>query len=159
MEDLLKVLAGALAALGVTGAFAGWLYAHPEKAEKWVALSYLWGSTIFRFAHRQYVKHDLQGRVNEFTRSLWKEAPFLAARRLRVELTDGQVDRVAFLNEDAVFLRLRRSDPADTNFVHGAYMFVATSLLAATSGTSLCHSVRHLMFSSQRSCWSKRERQ
>ena len=65
MEDLLKVLAGALGTLGVGGAALGWLYAHPEKAEKWIALTYLWGSTVFRFTHRQYVKHDLQGRAGK----------------------------------------------------------------------------------------------
>jgi hypothetical protein len=66
--------------------------------------------------------------VNDFARGLSKEAPFLAASRVSVEWTQ-EVDRKAFFEGDRVILRLRRHDRDDANFVHGAYMFVATSLL------------------------------
>lgn len=108
------------------------LIRNPEKIDKWIALIFRWLNSvkfIFRFAHKQYIRHDLQGRVNEFTKGLSKEAPFLASTRIRVELIASNITRESFLKDGQVILRLRRDDTEDLNFTHGAYMFVSTSLL------------------------------
>jgi hypothetical protein len=109
------------------------LLLHPEKVDKWCAL--LWRlltafGTLFRGAHKQYVRRDLQGRINEFARGLAKDAPFLASTRVQIEWTDEDITRKGFLEDGNVILRLKRNDTDQTNFVHGAYMFVSTSLLA-----------------------------
>lgn len=39
------------------------------------------------------------------------------------------MNRASFLAQNNVVLRLRRDDPNDLNFVHGAFLFVSTSLL------------------------------
>jgi hypothetical protein len=129
VERLLLLLGGG-ASVGVVIAIL--LLLNPEKVEIWSSM--LWRAlskigTFFKSAHKQYVKHDLQGRLNEFSKSLLREAPFLAATRAQVEWTGSEVTRKGFLEEGQVILRLRRDDPEDTNFVHGAYMFVSTSLL------------------------------
>ena len=105
---------------------------NPEKVEKWSAL--LWRALsnleiVFKGAHKQYLKHNLQGRLNEFTGELASQAPFLAKTRVAVEWVDSDVTRRSFLDEGKVILRLRRHDSQETNFVHGAYMFVSTSLI------------------------------
>jgi hypothetical protein len=108
------------------------LIRNPEKVDKWLALLLRLLNRlgyIFKFAHRQYVKHDLQGRVNEFAKELTQDAPFIASTRIRVELAEGSITRKSFLEKGEVILRLRREDPDELNFVHGAYMFVSTSLL------------------------------
>jgi hypothetical protein len=111
------------------------LLLHPEKVDKWCALLWRLASafgTLFRGAHKQYVRLDLQGRLNEFARGLEKDAPFLASTRVQIEWTDQDVTKKGFLDEGNVILRLKRNDTEQTNFVHGAYMFVSTSLLAKT---------------------------
>jgi hypothetical protein len=130
--ELVKQILAWLGGLSTTGLILVYLLLHPEKIEKWSSL--LWRflnnfGTLFRFAHKQYVKHDMQSRVNEFARGLSKEAPFLATKRVRVEWIEPDVTRDGFLQDDQVVLRLRRDDPEDLNFVHGAYMFVSSSLL------------------------------
>ncbi len=105
---------------------------HPEKVEIWSALIAKALSRIkvwFRGAHKHYVKHELQGRVNEFTSKVSKQAPYLGATKCRVEWETGDTDKKAFLEGDEVIIRLRREDPDDMNFVHGAYHFVSTALL------------------------------
>jgi hypothetical protein len=104
----------------------------PEKIEKWSAL--LWKilskiGGIFRFAHKTYVKHDLQGRVNGFVRKLKKTVPLIGDERLRIEWVDPSTPRKSFMDKGQVVLRLRREDPHDQNFIHGAYLFVSETLL------------------------------
>lgn len=104
----------------------------PEKIEKWSAL--LWKvlsglGSAFRFAHKKYVKHDLQGRVNGFVRKLRKDIPAITEEHLRIEWIDPSTPRKSFMDKGQVVLRLRRDDPEDHNFIHGAYLFVSEMLL------------------------------
>ena len=79
--------------------------------------------------HRRQVTHELQGRVNDFLRRLRKAIPNFDPPKLKLEWIDPNEDRKAFFDRDAVVLRLRRTDPEDLNLVHGAYLFVAETLL------------------------------
>lgn len=133
MDDIVKYLLASLGGFSLAGVMLLLLLLNPEKIEKWSAL--LWHllngfGTLFKGAHKQYVKHDLQGRVNEFAKGLSGDAPFLAGSRVQIEWMDSEVTKRSFLHEGKVILRLRRDDPEDINFVHGAYMFVSTSLVA-----------------------------
>lgn len=104
----------------------------PEKIETWSALLWKWLSKLggaFRFAHKRYVKHDLQGRVNSFVKDLRKQVPGLAQTKLRIDWVDPSIERKTFIAADQLVLRLRRDDPADHNFIHGAYLFVSDMLL------------------------------
>lgn len=124
-----------LAALGIFGLPAIIIAAvvmHPDKVEKWAAL--FWKllarfKDVFRGAHKTYLRHDLQGRVNDFVKRIRKSVPDLPDERLVVEWVDPNTERSAFLDGGKVVLRLRRNDPEDHNFMHGAYLFVSTSLL------------------------------
>lgn len=105
----------------------------PEKIEIWSSLLWKAASSVkyfATFAHKRYVKHDLQGRVNKFTRDLSEEAPYLADKQVRVQWTEApDVNRKGFLRDGQVIVRLRRDDPQEANFVHAAYLVVSTSLL------------------------------
>lgn len=134
----MSALLATLAALGVGGGgltiFAVfYLLFYPEKIEIWSSLLWKAASNIKRFttfAHKRYLKHDLQGRVNEFTKGLSEEAPYLASKRVEVQWTEPpDVTRQGFLQDGHVIVRLRRDDPQESNFVHAAYMIVSSSLL------------------------------
>ncbi len=128
MTEALKDLAVALAGASVPLIVIVVLLLNPEKAQIWGSMLWKLLSLVWSGAHRTYVRLDLEGRLNDFARKLGTDAPYLAGSRVKVEFTDG-MDRKAFFDGDRVVLRLRRDDPDDSNFVHGAYLFVATSLL------------------------------
>src|SRR5438552_333653 len=132
MDGLLGILKYALPRAGPVVLLLLALLFFPEKIEAWSAL--LWKllnrfGRLFKGAHRRYVKHDLQGRVNDFVKSLRREVPAIGATKLRLEWVDPSVPRKSFIENETVVLRLRRNDPADQNFVHGAYLFVSGMLL------------------------------
>lgn len=104
----------------------------PEKVEKWVAMFWYFLSrlgTLFDFAHKRAVKLDIQGGLNDYVKKISKEIPQISKFKVEVELVDEPLSKKNFLEDDKVILRLRRNDPYETNFVHGAYLFVSTSLL------------------------------
>ena len=105
------------------------LFFAPDKVEKWLALILKWLAHFMRAAHKHYVKHDLQGRVNDFVASLKGKLPSLPSEKLRIEWIDPNTSRKAFIEGDHVVIRLRREDPEDQNFIHASYMFVSESLL------------------------------
>ena len=104
----------------------------PEKIEKWSAL--LWKAIKYfgilsRKARKKYIKHDLQGRVNDFVRHLRKSTPELPKEKLAIEWVDTDMERKSFIEGGNVVLRLHSSDSKDHNFVHAAYLYISTALL------------------------------
>ena len=105
---------------------------NPEKIEIWSAL--FWKALnacggILKFAHKNYLKHDLQGRVNHFIRGIKIQIPDLGREKLRIEWVDPSTDRQSFIADGKVVVRLRREDPQDHNFVHASYYYVSGMLL------------------------------
>lgn len=134
-KELATIVAALLVGVTPLTALVVLLLFFPEKIEKWSAL--LWKilsnfGTLFRFAHKRYVKHDLQGRVNEFVRHLRRQVPTLGAERLAIEWIDAKDDRKSFFADGRLVLRLRRDDPHNHNFIHGAFLFVSGALLHRT---------------------------
>jgi hypothetical protein len=133
MDDIARdILLALLGALPLTVVLLLLLLFFPEKIEKWSALFWKVLSKLgnaFRFAHKKYVKHDLQARVNGFVRKLRKGIPAISEERLRIEWIDPATPRQSFIDKGQVVLRLRRDDPDDHNFIHGAYLFVSEMLL------------------------------
>jgi hypothetical protein len=106
---------------------------NPEKVQIWASM--IWKLLdkcrfVFRSAHKQYVKYDIQGRINNFIVKISTDAPYLLSNKVKLEwVNSNEINRNSFLQNDEVIIHLRREDPEDQNFIHGAYLFVSTSLL------------------------------
>lgn len=120
------------------------LFLHPSEADKWRSI--IWNllakiPTIFRSAKKQYIRFDLQGRLNSFSRRAAHEAPFVSTTRVAIEYVAPDLSREAFLADGRVVLRLREEDHDERNFMFGAYFYVSTVLL---------HKVKRYISKSQR---------
>jgi hypothetical protein len=107
----------------------------PDKIEKWSALLWKFLSSIgilCRFARKRYIKHDLQGRVNDFVKRLGKKTAGSFKDRLELDWVSSETKRSAFLADGRVVLRLRSDDPHDFNFVHASYLYITKCLLKKT---------------------------
>jgi hypothetical protein len=137
MEDILHTFFLALlAGGGLVSVVAAYiiikLVTNPDLVEKWASiinkiLADL--GVLVNKTHRNYVKFDIQSRINLFTKELADKAPYLEDSSVKIEWIDAETDREAFLNNGNVVIRLRRNDPQDINFVHGAYWTVSAKLL------------------------------
>lgn len=126
------IIAFLLGTFGSGAAIAILIFLNPNKVEQWgsiigYSLSKLGG--VFNSLHKTAVKLDLQGYINDYVSEFSKDLPFLESKKVKVEFVDQTISRKSFLEDGAVVLRLRKDDPDELNFVHGAYLFVSTSLL------------------------------
>lgn len=129
MDAILKVLLPSLTPVVVLLLLLLFI---PEKIETWSALLWKWLSRfkrLFKHAHKRYVKHDLQGRVNSFVKKLRAQVPGVAEAKMQIEWVDSEIERKAFIDQGQLVIRLRRDDPTDRNFIHGTYLFVSEMLL------------------------------
>jgi hypothetical protein len=145
MDQITSALLGAVASLGVLGVILIYFLMHPEKLETWASILWRLASRapgLVRTAQRRYVQFDLQGRINNFTRDVGDDAPYLAEKKVEVRWVEPEkTTKEAFLAGGKVVVRLRATDDNDLNFVRAAYLFVATSLL---------HNVKRYISPSQR---------
>lgn len=107
----------------------------PEKIEKWSALLWKLLAAIKGFsrsARKQYIKHDLQGRVNDFSKRMRQRTPGTFPEKLELKWVDASTPRSSLLSDGRILLRLRAHDPEDHNFVHASYLYVSRCLLRKT---------------------------
>ena len=119
-----KLVLWSVTLLTPVGALLALLLFFPEKIEKWSALLWKvigWCGILSRKAKKKYVKHDLQGRMNDFVKHLRKSTPELPNEKLSVEWVDTSMARKSFIEGGNVVLRLHSSDFRDHNFVHAAF--------------------------------------
>lgn len=134
-DSVLEILKPVLIGLPPAAVLLILLLFFPEKIEKWSAL--LWKAVgaiggIFRSARKKAIKHDLQGRVNDFVKRLRKKVPGSFNDKLILEWVDPGTAKSALLADGRIVLRLRSNDPQDHNFVHATYLYVSRCLLSKT---------------------------
>ncbi len=118
-----------LSSFGTGTLFGIFVFLNIEKVEKWLAfIGYAIGK-IIKSANKKSVKLDLQGCINDYVKSVSKITPTLETQKIKIELVDENTKITSIMSDGTVILRLRKDDPFDLNFVHGAYLFVSTSLL------------------------------
>jgi hypothetical protein len=132
LKETLKII---LCSIPPAVVFAILLLFFPEKIEKWSAL--LWKclaniKALSRSARKQYIKHDLQGRVNDFSKRMRQRTPGLFPEKLDLEWVDASTPRSSLLADGRILLRLRAHDPEDHNFVHASYLYISRCLLRKT---------------------------
>ena len=132
MEDIKNILLFILGTVTPTGVVICLILFFPEKLETWSSIFWKFLSIfgrLFKSAHKKYVVHDLQGRVNSFIKDLKKHTSAFGDEKLKIEFVGNEISKGAFIEENKIVLRLKRNDPDDHNFVHGAYLFISKSLL------------------------------
>ncbi len=101
---------------------------NPEKIEKWAAIFWKILQVIpllWAYANKKYVKHDIQGRVNDFAKRLRKLAPALPNVGVRIEWSENRTSRKAFLDKGEVLICMPKADREAVNFVNAAMMFIS----------------------------------
>lgn len=128
IEIVAYLLGGGLS----TGFLLIYLLAYPEKIEKLSAL--FWGlihrlGWFAKFAHKKYVKHDIQSHINDFVRRRTREMPGFYAKGVKLKWTGPETSKEAFLQNDQVVITISSEKSGAANIATATYMFVSTSLL------------------------------
>jgi len=114
--------------IGAFGVIIYWLI-HPEVVEKWAVLIYRVGYFISKHGSKKIVKHDIQGRINEFSKLLGKEIANWEPVGINVEWVKTDETATDFFRNNKLVIRMRHHSDQDKNFVMAAMVFISKSVL------------------------------
>jgi len=102
---------------------------YPEKAEKLSVLLYKILYAIFKLGEKQIVTHDIQGRVNEFSKTLSKEIANVEPVGIKLQwISDTQTPK-QFFDRNKLVIRMRHHDSQDKNFINASMVFISSAFL------------------------------
>ncbi len=108
------------------------LLLYPEKVEKWSVM--LWKVIYFLFkkGEKQIITHDIQGRVNEFSKSLKKEIHNFEPIGIKIQWVTEKEEPSEFFKENRLIIRMREHTDQNKNFVYASMAFISKALLTKT---------------------------
>ena len=129
VEDIARYV---VSAFGGAGLILLLLFLNPEKVEKWSVI--LWKVIYFLFkkGEKKIVAHDIQGRVNEFCKSLKKEIANFSPVGIRIQWVTEKETPAEFLKENRLMIRMRQHTDQNKNFVYASMAFISNTLLTKT---------------------------
>lgn len=108
------------------------LFFSPEKVEKWSVM--LWKVIYFliKRGEKKIVAHDIQGRVNEFSKSLKKEIANFEPVGISIQWVTEKENPSEFFKENRLIVRMREHTDQNKNFVYASMVFISKVLLTKT---------------------------
>ena len=106
-----------------------YLLLFPEKAEKITVLLYRLIFKVFKLGEKQIITHDIQARVNEFSKKLSKEIANVEPVGVKVQwISDTQTPK-KFFDGNKLVIRMRHHDSQDKNFINASMVFISSVFL------------------------------
>ena len=87
---------------------------------------------IIKKGEKKIIAHDIQGRVNEFSRSLKKEITNFEPVGINIQWVTEKEAPSEFFKEDRLIIRMRQHADQNKNFVYASMVFIARVLLTKT---------------------------
>ena len=106
-----------------------WLVNNPDKAEKlfaWICRAFRW---ISKTAEHQYVKYNVQAKVNGFVMLIKKNLPSYNVRTVKLEWVNPNTTQEQFVNANQLVIRMHKSTVPNRDIVNATVAFVSHSLL------------------------------
>lgn len=129
IEELLKYI---IPFFGGGGLVLFILFFFPEKVEKWSVM--LWKIIYFliKRGEKRIVAHDIQARVNEFSKSLKKEITNFEPVGISIQWVSDKETPAEFFKENKLTIRMRQHADQNRNFVYASMIFISKTLLRKT---------------------------
>lgn len=121
-----------LPSLGVGGLMILIAFLFPEKIEKWSVLLWKVINFIFKKGEKKIIAHDIQGRVNEFSKSLEKKITTFEPVGISIQWITEKESPSEFFKKNRLIIRMRQHDDQNKNFVYASMVFISKALLTKT---------------------------
>lgn len=102
---------------------------HPEKLEKICALINKVFRSVWKGAEKNFVKYDIQFRVNSFVSDLLDKVPNLTPSMVKIEWIELNQTPEEFTHSGNLVLRMHKSNNQNKNVVNATFNYISYSLL------------------------------
>ncbi len=126
METVIRYV---LAIFGSSGFILLIIFLNPQKAEIWASIFWKLLRTFFKKAEKKYIQHDIQGRINDYNRILGKEVKNYEPTGIKISWIEESERQTSFFKDNAIIIRLRKSENQNRNFVFASLTFISQVVL------------------------------
>lgn len=126
LTELSKILSGPIIVIVV---IVYLLLKYPEKVEKWLSLLLRFFYFITRKGGRKIVALDIQGRINEFSKSLKSELPNFTPIGVKLHWITEKETPSEFISKNRLVIRMREHPNQNKNFVNASMVFISKIFL------------------------------
>ncbi len=106
------------------------IFLFPEKAQKWGSLLCRLIYAVVRRGQKKIVALDIQGKVNEYVRSLRKESSNLAPVGISIQWVTEREEPRSFFTENRLVIRMRHHSDQHKNLVYAIMVFISRVMLS-----------------------------
>lgn len=102
---------------------------YQEEIQKWSVLFWKFVRFFWKKAEKKIVSNDIEGRVNEFTKSLKKEVTNFEPVGVQVQWVEEGESPSEFFSNGRLIIRMREHRDQNKNFVYASMVFVSKVVL------------------------------
>ncbi|HNW97991.1 MAG TPA: hypothetical protein PKK00_06235 [Bacteroidales bacterium] len=106
-----------------------YLIRHPETLEKWASIFYRVTKYLLNKGEYQYVKYDIQSKVNSYSNKLSKDIPNLSPSNIVIHWINENQTREQFIKNNAFIIRMHKSVNQNKNLVNASMAYISGVLL------------------------------
>lgn len=108
----------------------GYYLKNPEKFEKLVALITKFAAFISNKFDRTYIKYDLQGKINDYLKTVSKKVKHIDIRKINVNWIDVKSQNPEnYVKDGELIIRLHKSENQNKNIVNASIAFISYAFL------------------------------
>lgn len=103
---------------------------NPEKFEKWVALISQFLKFISKKFDRTYIKYDLQGKINDYLKTVSKKVKHIDINKINIQWVDIENQTPEnYIKNGELIIRLHKSENQNQNIVNASMAFISFAFL------------------------------
>ena len=129
LESILDINYWKVATLGLI-ALIGYYLKNPEKFEKLVSLILKFLNYLSERFDKSYIKYDLQGKINDYLKTVSKKVKHIDIEKINVEWIDVSTQTPEnYIQNGKLIIRLHKSENQNRNIVNASIAFIAYAFL------------------------------
>lgn len=102
---------------------------YPEKIQKWCVFFWRVVRFLWKGAEKRIISNDIEGRVNDFSKSLRREIAHFEPVGIRIQWIENGESPEQFFNDNRLIIRMREHPNQNRNFVYAAMVFISSAVL------------------------------
>lgn len=132
MSEIFKeLILPVISFFGGTGVILLVVFLFPEKVEIWASKFWKIISFFLKRFEKKYIATDIQGHINNFNKEIKKKVKNYEPVKVKIQwIQKGNVN--AFFKDNALLIRMKKSDNQTDNFVVATMTFISQVMLRKT---------------------------
>lgn len=101
------------------------VFTNPDKVQQWLSLFWKIVSIFWHAAGKKVIKHDIEGRINEFSKYMTEEIPGIDVTGIQIQWIEEGETADQFFKDNKLIIRMQNHRDQNKNFVNASMIFIS----------------------------------